>query len=674
MGEVMFCAVRAIDLSVEIATFDGKVKLLDNFNVTIPQKKIFALIGPSGCGKTTFLRTIFKIYRPCQGRIELFSNVTDEKGLQIPGMDLGYMTQNYSLCDELTIAEMLNYYGLLYGMSSSECKARYVSLAKSLMLNCLKQTVGSLSGGEKRRVAFVGAVLNASKLIILDEPTVGCDPLVCEFMWQYLRKLVAQKDSTIILTTHYLEESRRADIIGFMKNGRILCEGEPNEVMHYYGAKNIEDAFATMYHEDTKSLNFSESKKDDLSAYPVQLDNQKEFNNNKINLFNYLVVFIAILVRVLRRYFKYKMFAIGSLGVTVFLVVLTALCLGSTPNHLRIGVIDHENSTFSETFLDSIDPLVVNSFKPFTSFSEALEEAKTDKIDGFLEINDNLEARLRCILYKNWDVSRLTSCRVATYYGNSVNVIVYNSLDHIFDESFKNASVSFAKTLEIDPSFTRRPVEVHGSIGKSSDPRDLYNIRNFYLPVFMIFWSSVTAMMLSSFFYQFDMDDSVYEHTRSAGGTGMQVTVANFLVCSIVPILGSWVIIPIVTRAFHGAGEESFGLIWLFYVLSSCCSIAAGLVLASIFTSSFGLIIIITGYVFSSISICGHLRPIHVIPYFVKPLRYFFPYVIIIDEVVRIGSLKLEFGETSVTICLAYSMAYLISCFVLLKLRFKLLG
>lgn len=673
-------AVQAIDLCFEVKSIADRAKLLNKFNIRIPKQSVFSLIGPSGCGKTTFLRTLLSIYRPTSGCVKLFGEPASKNSVLIPGSDLGYMTQNHSLCDELTVSEMFEYFGLLYGMSASEAKYRTAYLTQMLCLTNLSQTVGSLSGGEKRRVAFIGAVINAPKLIVLDEPTVGCDPLVCQMMWQYLRRLVTDQQCTIILTTHYLEESRRADLIGFMKNGRILCQGEPGKVMHYFGAKSIEDAFAVMYSENDSQT----SERRQLLTYDCQISaNKKQFfptsegkqrsSRTGDKLFNYFVVFLAIFFRVWSRYLKYKALAFGTMGVTTFLIVLTALCMGSTPKNLVIGVIDAENSTLSRAFLNNIDPLVIKAMIPFESHTEALIEAEEGKIDGLIEINDNFEARLRCYAFRQWENLPLTSCRVATYYGNSINAIVYGAVDHILDESFQKTIASISPLLGIGKNYTRKPIEVAEPLGQSSDPEDLFNVRNFYLSVFMIFWSSVAAMMLSASFYQFDMNESVYEHTRSVGGTRFQVTLANFLVCLIIPTLGSFPIIAIVRNIFHGAGQGSTILIWIFYLLSSYCSIGVGFLLASIFKTAFWLITLVTAFVFASISICGHLRPIHVIPYFIKPIRYFFPYVIIIDEVVRIGSLGINFRESSVTVCFVYSVTYLIACFVMLTLRFKLL-
>ncbi|XP_074601931.1 ABC transporter G family member 20-like [Brevipalpus obovatus] len=661
------------------------------YSIQIPNGSVYALIGPSGCGKTTFLRTLFGLQLTSAGQLYLFGLPAGDKRVAIPGHDIGYMPQNDSLCDELSIREIVSYYGYLYGMSRKEMSVRSQYLIKSLNILNENQLVRSLSGGERRRIAFIGAVINSSRLIVLDEPTVGCDPIISEFMWQYLRQLTSQKGCTIVLTTHYLEESRRADQIGCMRDGQILCQGEPKQILHRFGASSIEDAFAIMYQKDglrrkfdshQSSNNWPRKEEDKLVSIvgPRQGGDsmlpsvaQKMDKESSLDRFlNHCSIFMGIFYKSFLRYLHYKIFVMGSISVILFLVMLTALCLGSTPKGLKIGLIDYDRSNLSQAFLNRIDTQMIVLIPNIKSYHEAQKLVQQNRLTGFIEIFENLSDSLRCFFMKKQSYCSYTRSTSIVYTGNSVDLIVYQSIDHLLDASFQNASQDFAKILDIDPAYARRPIEVKQPMGASSDPEDLYNVRNFYLPVFTIFWSSVSVLMMSAFIFHLDVKPSVFEHTRAIGGTGTQVVIANFLICCIAPLISSYPVLLCVMHFFNAAGLNSLFLVWTLYMASSLCSIAIGFVFASFCKEPFYLLIGITAFVFGSMSICGHIRPVNVVPYFMLPLRYLAPYTVIADEVIRIGSLGIHWGEPSVLLMFFYSIIYLICCFVILKLRFKI--
>lgn len=163
-------------------------------------------------------------------------------GHSIPGHGIGYAPQETALYEDLTIYETLLFHASLHQLSSDVFKERKDYLLKMLDLSDESKIVRNLSGGQQRRVSLAVALLHNPELLILDEPTVGLDPLLRARVWEYLR-LLTQNGVTVIVTTHYIEESRGADSVGLMRNGHILEQGSPRELMRKYGFDNLEDVF-----------------------------------------------------------------------------------------------------------------------------------------------------------------------------------------------------------------------------------------------------------------------------------------------------------------------------------------------------------------------------------------------------------------------------------------------
>lgn len=153
------------------------------------------------------------------------------------------MPQEIALYEDLTIFEMLTYFGRVFLMNSQLLHKRVDHLIGLLQLPESQRFIRNLSGGQQRRVSFAATILHQPSLIVLDEPTVGVDPLLREKIWEHLMQLSIEKGCTILVTTHYIEEAKRASKIGFMRKGRILCEGQPLQLLKQHHATTLEQVF-----------------------------------------------------------------------------------------------------------------------------------------------------------------------------------------------------------------------------------------------------------------------------------------------------------------------------------------------------------------------------------------------------------------------------------------------
>jgi len=212
----------------------GNHVVLRGLNMTVPEGTIYGFLGPSGCGKTTLLSAIVGRNRLDAG--DIYVKVQNRNMI-------GYMPQELALFLEFSIKETLNYYGCLYGMSEESIRRRMAELLQFLELPHEDSVIKKTSGGQQRRVSLCSALLHDPTLLILDEPTVGVDPVLSHSIWQRLMQMSTVGKKTIIITTHYIEEARQAHTIGLMRGGVILAEGEPNHLISLNNCDTLEQVF-----------------------------------------------------------------------------------------------------------------------------------------------------------------------------------------------------------------------------------------------------------------------------------------------------------------------------------------------------------------------------------------------------------------------------------------------
>ncbi len=220
----------------------GKVKAVDGLNLRIKKGEIYALIGANGSGKTTSLNMISGALFPTSGEIKVFGYEVPKSRRLITSY-IGIAPQDYSIYEDLSLEENVRFFSRIYGMSKTEFEPRFVELLRILRLEeKRKVTVKNLSGGMKRRTSIACSLIHSPKIVFFDEATVGVDPVLRTFFWEYFRSL---KDDgiTLVLTSHVMDEAERADRIGLMRSGKLIAEGSPEELKLKHNASTIEEIF-----------------------------------------------------------------------------------------------------------------------------------------------------------------------------------------------------------------------------------------------------------------------------------------------------------------------------------------------------------------------------------------------------------------------------------------------
>ncbi len=227
-------AVTVRDLRVE----RGGRLVIDSLTLDVPAGRVSGLLGPSGSGKSTFFRALVGVQRIAGGTVTVFGLPAGTAELR---RRVGYMTQAPSIYGDLTVRENLRYFAsLLAARDRIDATIELVDLTQHSA-----SLVRDLSGGERSRASLAVALVGAPELVVLDEPTVGLDPLLRRDLWATFHRL-AGEGVTVVVSTHVMDEADRCEQLYLMHEGRIAAEGRPDELLARAGAQTMEDAFLTL--------------------------------------------------------------------------------------------------------------------------------------------------------------------------------------------------------------------------------------------------------------------------------------------------------------------------------------------------------------------------------------------------------------------------------------------
>ena len=207
----------------------GDFTAVNNIDFEVQRGEIFGFLGPNGSGKTTTIRMMLGLMKPTSGSIEVLGKHVDGDASKILP-HIGYMSQRFSLYNDLTVLQNLNFYGAAYGISNSELKKRiHATLQMAGLEGREHAKTRELSGGWRQRLALGAAILHRPEALFLDEPTAGVDPLSRRAFWDLLYKLVSE-GVTVFVTTHYMDEAEHCHRLAFIQRGDIIAYGSPSEI------------------------------------------------------------------------------------------------------------------------------------------------------------------------------------------------------------------------------------------------------------------------------------------------------------------------------------------------------------------------------------------------------------------------------------------------------------
>lgn len=227
----------------------GKVEAVKNLSFHVNEGELFAFLGINGAGKSTTINIMCGQLSKDSGKVYVAGEDIDKNPKEIKSQ-IGVVFQNSALDKALSVKDNLQNRAALYGITGAEFKAKLEELSEILdFKSLLKRSVGKLSGGQRRRIDIARALIHDPKILILDEPTTGLDPQTRKILWSVIARLQKERNMTVFLTTHYMEEAADADYVVILDGGKLIAKGTPLELKNQYTGD-----FITLYDVDEEQV------------------------------------------------------------------------------------------------------------------------------------------------------------------------------------------------------------------------------------------------------------------------------------------------------------------------------------------------------------------------------------------------------------------------------------
>ena len=254
--------MTAIEVSHLVKRYRGGARnAVDDISFSVRAGELFCLLGPNGAGKTTTVSILTTVLRQTSGRVRISGHDldADQDGVR---REIGVVFQQPALDQNLTAEENLRLHAVLYGLCGWRPRYRWMPASYRVKVQAtagllgisdlLDSPVRKLSGGQRRRLEIARALMHEPRVLFLDEPTAGLDPQSRRGLWAHLRQTRQQLGTTILLTTHYLEEAETADAACVLHRGRIIEHASPAELKRRHGAESLEDAYLSLLSQEAE--------------------------------------------------------------------------------------------------------------------------------------------------------------------------------------------------------------------------------------------------------------------------------------------------------------------------------------------------------------------------------------------------------------------------------------
>lgn len=377
----------------------GSFTAVDHVSLEIERGEIFGFLGSNGCGKSTTMKMLTGLLPPTEGTATIFGKSVEAGSIEVR-RNLGYMTQAFSLYGELTVRENLVLDARLFHIPPDKAKARINELVERFGLGPhLDALAESLPMGLRQRLSLAVAVLHDPKLLILDEPTSGVDPVARDSFWEMLVDLSRKEGVTIFVTTHFMNEGMRCDRISLMNAGKVLACDAPQKLIDARGAANLEEAFIGYMEDSIAKETKSAAQAKKVSGAPSATEVAAAAPKHKRTV---------VLPLPLRRLFAYTRneaiqiirdpvrLTFAFLG-SALLMLVCGFGITTDVEHIKVAALDLDQSQDSRTYIEQFRS-IPRYFKwepPTFSDADALKRLKGDKVATVVEIPPNFSRNLR---------------------------------------------------------------------------------------------------------------------------------------------------------------------------------------------------------------------------------------------------------------------------------------
>lgn len=375
-------AIEAQNLTMQFGDFIA----VNNVNLNIKQGEIFGFLGSNGCGKTTTMKMLTGLLSPTSGNAKLFGEEVKDNSLQMREK-VGYMTQAFSLYNELSVFENLELHAKLFHIKEDKEKRIDALLEKFDLKEYKNHLANELPLGIKQRLSLAAAVIHRPKMLILDEPTSGVDPVSRDNFWQLLIDLSRNDNVTIFISTHFMNEGERCDRISLMHQGKVLITNSPSELVRLKNKNSLEEAFIS-YLEDALEKNSTEEKVEELVFNENSKKAQYSSSFSLLRVFGYSY---RESLELLRDKVRLTFALLG----TVILMFAIGYGITMDVEDLKFAVLDQDESPLSRHYIENVSgSRYFLEEKALNSFDELDDRMKRGEISVAFVIPPNFGKNL----------------------------------------------------------------------------------------------------------------------------------------------------------------------------------------------------------------------------------------------------------------------------------------
>ncbi|XP_073823396.1 ABC transporter G family member 23 [Musca autumnalis] len=660
----------------------SKPKIILNYlNMNVQRGTIYGLLGASGCGKTTLLSCIVGQRQFNSGEVRVLGLKPGAPGSGIPGSRIGYMPQEIALVEEMTVKETVYYFGRIYGMKDDKIREKFKILRDLLQLPRATQLVKKCSGGQQRRVSFACAMIHDPELLILDEPTVGLDPMLREKIWEFLVETTRNSKMAVIITTHYIEEAKQANSIGLMRKGVLLAEDTPENIMLRFEVNSIEDAFLILSQKqgdndvieaamaqlpsqqhhtanaicngveviDSSSIMQPTEKTMNEKPKPTQQEDEEDNDNTKKCLFTTKGRIKALMTKNFVQLFRQPSGIIFMLLFPIIQLSCFYMAVGKTPTNLKLGVVNDEVHQWDTSCYnpDLITVTPSNDTCYFSNLScryitglegsdrlnrvfyptleDAHRDAKKAKIFGYIYFASNFSTSMQSFLedgrYAEDDA--IDNAQVTVHLDNTDRQISY-----YLERKLREVYGTFVKDVVTDcnypSSIASIPINMQEPIYGSED----MEFQRYVAPgVVMTMVFFLATLMTASVFIE-ERLDGVWDRTLVAGVSAIQMLWAHLLSQFIIMVVQSVEVIIYIGLVFDTYNKGDTTTLIFLLTLTSFCGMLFGLLISVYCKSHTEANFVATGAFYPMIILCGLLWPLEGMPKALQDVVLYFPFTL----------------------------------------------